>query len=342
MFCELSDPNSKYADWKIIDIKSLNDLSIDGSNGFYAVMIETGEGQAMVGFRGSESFETWQTEEDWFIADVGLLNSTETKEQQAAREYMAYLQNTYGSKYTEWYTTGHSLGGNLAEHAAITAPEDMNIVHSWSLDGPGVSNEYLDYWSNEIAFRLDVLTHYQWSWVGGLLNRFEIDEFDQYIETEDYDDNFTLDYDNRWIKLKFDENGNYSGCEIGIDEAHYLSSFFFRHDTCFAYLDENGYFIPGEYDSAKETMDWLGNISRNWDSNDSLWARVIDLSVISLLTRDFYIMNLIEYGKEDADRILDDWIRFGAETSGDDAIFAVNAFMKGAIINNYSNEIHAL
>lgn len=79
LFCELSDPNSKYADWKIIDIKSLNDLSIDGSNGFYAVMIETGEGQAMVGFRGSESFETWQTEEDWFIADVGLLNSTETK-----------------------------------------------------------------------------------------------------------------------------------------------------------------------------------------------------------------------------------------------------------------------
>ena len=60
--------------------------------------------------------------------------------------------------------TGHSLGGGLATHSAITAPEGMQekIDRVVSFDGPGFSDEYLKAHQKEIRRIKDRLEHFEW------------------------------------------------------------------------------------------------------------------------------------------------------------------------------------
>ena len=151
----------KIKDWKVIDYRS-------DDNGFYAVTIQA-EDKMVVAFRGSESYDLKSGVLDWGVADLGLFNSILTTQQFSASEYMKFLSLKFNKNDFEWYTVGHSLGGNLAEHALLQA-ENMNVVLGYSFDGPGVSNEYLLLNSNKITEKSDRLVHYQYSWVGGLLN----------------------------------------------------------------------------------------------------------------------------------------------------------------------------
>ena len=207
------------AGWKVVDIYDENE-----ANGFYAVTFETQDGKMIVSFRGSESFDLNAIGTDWVQADALLAFIDPTVEQRKATEYMNYLFKEYGDR--EWYTTGHSLGGNLAEHALLTAPSGMNVVNAISFDGPGVSLQYLFEHSTEIIEKGDRLIRYQWSWVSNCLYPFEIPgsifgENRYYIETRDYDDCFSLDY--------YQKD---------------LTSFGFVHAPCFVDFDENGYVIP--------------------------------------------------------------------------------------------------
>lgn len=156
---------SPYSKWKIVDYKNGNK-----ENGFCAITIETDANNAIVGFRGSEGLGEWTTKEfrdDWIFADLGLLNSIITLQQASATQYMKTVQNL---GYSNYVTCGHSLGGNLAIHALLTAPDDMNIVSGYGLDSPGYSDEYLSKYSEQIKNRGSKINHYQWSLVGGLLN----------------------------------------------------------------------------------------------------------------------------------------------------------------------------
>lgn len=141
------------------------------SSGMYGCLIDTADGNAIIGFRGSESYNAEQAVKDWGIADLGLLNNQgETEQQKEAERYMREIAEQYGDKYDHFGVTGHSLGGNLATHATLTAPDSINDkLECVSFDGPGFSDEYIKKHEDDIARNADKITHYQWSFVGGLL-----------------------------------------------------------------------------------------------------------------------------------------------------------------------------
>lgn len=158
---------SKYGDWKIKKCYDQND-----DNGFYGCLIETGDNEAIIGFRGSENITNSKNLlHDWIEADAGLLNSVQTEQQRCAEEMMRDIEKNY-SQYDNISITGHSLGGNLAMHAAITASDSMykKLNRVLSIDGPGFSDEYLKYHKEEIEKHSRKIDHYQCSVVGALLN----------------------------------------------------------------------------------------------------------------------------------------------------------------------------
>lgn len=152
--------------WRVVDYCDKND-----STGFYGCMIDDGKGNAILGYRGSESYDIGQGVNDWGKADFGLLNNELTKQQKDASDFTRKMYEKYGDRYDSYSFSGHSLGGNLAEHSSITAPKEMKrkIDHAISFDGPGFSNEYLKAHKREIENAKDYIDQYQWSFVGALL-----------------------------------------------------------------------------------------------------------------------------------------------------------------------------
>lgn len=167
----MKENNLEYCgNWRIVQHCDKNTES-----GFYAVTLDTGGGDAIIGFRGSETWDdTGQLIQDWGRADVGLLNSYQTQQQADAEAYIREFERTVGKNYDRVSTTGHSLGGNLAEHAAITAPKSFKdkLDRATNWDGPGFSDEYirLHTRNGDIADVNDRLDHYRWSFVSSLLN----------------------------------------------------------------------------------------------------------------------------------------------------------------------------
>ena len=131
----------------------------------------------------------------------------------AAEQYMRDIYRKYGNEFNSYSTTGHSLGGNLAEHAVITAPDGMRgkIDGSVNLDGPGFSNQYLTAHANDIKKSKGLLTHYQWSWCGRLFNAVP-GSYYQTVEAQTPDKgNLLLSMGWRhdtYNVVRFDENGN--------------------------------------------------------------------------------------------------------------------------------------
>lgn len=141
-------------------------------SGFYGCLIDTRDGDAIVGFRGSETMaDPNQLKKDWGEADLGLLNNADTTAQQElAQKFTQEIYERYGGQYEGFSFTGHSLGGNLAGHATVTAPDGMPVRRCISYDGPGYSDEYIQRYGDQIARRSGLIDHYQYSVVGTLLN----------------------------------------------------------------------------------------------------------------------------------------------------------------------------
>lgn len=158
--------NDTWRNWRIVDV--CNDQN---DSGYYGVLIETGDGNAIIGNRGSESTDFMTGYKDWGEADFGLLDSELTKQQQRAEKYMEHLWYKYGDKYNSYSLTGHSLGGNLSQHMAVTAPAAMRrkIEHCISFDGPGFSDEYIRKYKKEIEKMGPKMDRYQWSLISSLL-----------------------------------------------------------------------------------------------------------------------------------------------------------------------------
>lgn len=210
----------QFSTWSISGIHDTN-----STNGFYACIIETSPGNAVVGFRGSEDpKDPSNLVNDWIKADLGLLNSTCTNQQAEVERFLNMYKDQLGS-YDSLAMTGHSLGGNLAEYATIVSGKyslDDKITQCVSMDGPGFSNEFLMKYRKEIQSMSGVMKHYRWSLVGGLL--FDLPGVDyQFVGVSD-------------------ENHD--------DKMNSLT----RHDTKYLVYDENGNLIPSEQDGlAKAT-----------------------------------------------------------------------------------------
>lgn len=166
---EIAENSGMGDDWKNWEVKDVcNDQN---DSGYYGILIDTKDGNAVIANRGSESTDLSTGYKDWAEADLGLLDSTSTRQQKRAEQYMEKLYYKYGDTYGKFTVGGHSLGGNLAMHMVITAPLDMlgKIDRCTSMDGPGFSEEYMKKHRDEIERTAKLLDHYQWSIVSGLL-----------------------------------------------------------------------------------------------------------------------------------------------------------------------------
>lgn len=214
MFEDIRNGVSPCSSWKVVDVRDNN-----STTGMYACMIETSEGNAIVAFRGSENTDANQFYLDWLKADFGLLDSIATDQQSDAEEYIRYISGL-STQYDSYVFAGHSLGGNLAVHAGLTAPESMldRILQLYNLDGPGNSEEYLEAHAAEIQSNGSKITHYQWSFIGGLLNRYENENFHSVSSKnpQDYNGNyFMLALKHDLCFLNFDENGSLDMTDMG-------------------------------------------------------------------------------------------------------------------------------
>lgn len=198
------------ASWSISGIHNTN-----SENGFYACIIETdfGEGAA-VGFRGSENMAKLDNlVNDWVGADIGLVNSTCTNQQEEVERFLKKYQVRL-DKYDKLTMTGHSLGGNLAEYATIVSYKyglDENIEQCASMDGPGFSEEFINKYSDKIQKMADVMYHPRWSFVGTMLNDLPGVKY-------------------RYVKVSNEANS--------LDKAKY--NCLTRHDTKYLVFDGNG------------------------------------------------------------------------------------------------------
>ena len=179
----------------------------NNKDGFYGCLIDTNDGEAILGFRGSESYDGTQKINDWLNADFGLLNSSLTTQQKTAQEFVKQIYEEYGNQYSAYNFSGHSLGGNLAEHATITAPDGMSIGRCTNWDGPGFSDEYIETHALQIKDRISHVDHYQYSVVGSLL--FHIPG-SNYVTIAAHNGEGLLGAFLRHdtINIDFDENGN--------------------------------------------------------------------------------------------------------------------------------------
>ena len=223
---------SGWEDWKVVDV--CNDQT---DTGYYGMLIDTGDGNAIIGCRGSESYNLQQIINDWVVADVGLLNNDLTTQQARSEKYMEELWYQYGDKYDSFSVTGHSLGGNLAEHMTITAPAAMRsrIDHAVSFDGPGFSKEYIDAHREDIAKASDRISRYQWSWVASLL-----------LPLPGVKDTIIKAHDDENVFVSFTDSHMNPGGELLSVIMSRIKAMFFRHDTHNVEFDENGSVMAGD------------------------------------------------------------------------------------------------
>lgn len=209
--------------WKIVSIHDTN-----AQNGFYACIVETSPGNAVVCFRGTEDLidlhreASFQHEFDGINADLGTLNSVCTNQQAEAEKFLAANKELL-SKYDNITMTGHSLGGNLAEYATIMSYKyglDKKIKQCVSLDGNGFSDEFINANKDHIIAMSGVMKHYRWSFVSGML-----------------------------LELPGVEYKDVAINDLATRLEHPILFAGWKHDTKYLKYDENGNFVFGKRDS---------------------------------------------------------------------------------------------
>ena len=247
----VNDPDHgirNWESWKVVDVCDHNHVS-----GMYATLIDNGSGDAIIGFRGSESENLGNIVTDWVASDLGLLNNTLTPQQADAEIYTDYLWSEYGDKYDSFSFSGHSLGGNLAMHAAINAPVGMrdNIDHAISFDGPGFSNEYLMSHAAQINAMSGKMDHYAWSAVGSLL--------------------FAVPGSNYMVIAANDPEGKEG-----------LGQLLWRHDTPNVIM-KNGHVIAGERDPLAFVLDHVSKGVELAATGSYSIAKAVSLGLINVV-----------------------------------------------------------
>lgn len=204
-FNEISEKagNDDWLKWSISGIHNNNEPP--NGNGFYACIIETSPGNAAVGFRGSETMDTlFKVKTDWVDADLKLLNSTLTTQQNECDIFMQkYADKLAG--YDNLAMVGHSLGGNLAEYSTIVSHKyglDGKIKQCMSLDGPGFSDEFIRLHREEIEKMAPVMKHRRWSFVGTMLNDLPGVDY-MYCKTNG--GNIVTKHDTKYVELDGDD-----------------------------------------------------------------------------------------------------------------------------------------
>ncbi|MCR2803390.1 Mbeg1-like protein [Paenibacillus soyae] len=139
--------DSEMRQWKISDVKP------NSESGFAAMTIEPVDSTAsgtqsgttkIVVFRGSEPMEDLKYWNDW-SNNLRTMYMMESPQQKEAREYMEELVRKY-PELESLYTTGHSLGGNLALYSGFTLPDHVlpKLVTTTTFNAPGFNSALLE------------------------------------------------------------------------------------------------------------------------------------------------------------------------------------------------------
>ena len=270
---KLSEQNNvvSWRQWKIV-----NRCDQEQGSGYYGCLIDTGDGGAIIGCRGSESCNTEQTVKDWIIADVGRVDNELTDQQADATKYMEELYyGKYLDKYDHISITGHSLGGSLAMHSAISAPEGMQdkIDRVTSFDGPGFSDEYLKAHKEGIERVKEKIDHYEWSWVGSLLNQPDGIN-NRIIKAHDDEESRDINLPLRLQALLIKAGIPPQVAEKMVEE---IAPSLVRHATKNVEFDENGNVIEGERGTLQK---FTSPLSKDLENTDSIFRRGVDLSLL--------------------------------------------------------------
>ena len=159
--------------WKIVDIHDTNN-----TNGFYGCAVDTGEGDLVLTFRGSEAGAKGKTIDDWGINDVGLAIETPEKltpqHEEAIRWANDLKRKGTFDEYNTISTTGHSLGGNLSEFLAMYFFSENfteKFIQCTNLDGPGINKLMMEFFRGNYD-TLDGKMHlYKASGVGTIFHK---------------------------------------------------------------------------------------------------------------------------------------------------------------------------
>lgn len=261
--------------WKIINV--FDDQGVIGT-GIYAFTVDTDDGNCIIAFRGTHIKDdgdnsltiTGNVLQDVILADLGLANSGETSQQHAAERYVSYIYEEIGDQYEHFTFVGHSLGGNLAEHALISAPDGMKEkADALSLDGPGFSAIYIEERKESIQKVKGRLRRQCWTAVGTILNTLPGENYGY----ADVPSGVHNDFDS----IQYDEEGNIKKgkTDIGEQISHYLlitgDKLVLGFSTLFPKVKENPAFVKetavalGE-DPSTESV-WLERINRNNSEN---------------------------------------------------------------------------
>ena len=160
------DKYSYANDWTVLSARNEN---YEGGTGMYACILDTGDANILA-CRGSEDMTNMlHFKQDWYEGDMQLLNSEMTKQEDALLDYMTKNADMLNDK--PWVATGHSLGGALADFAAITAVNLGldNFSGATNFDGPGHSQEFIDKYRTQIAQAASRMVHIRASIVGSIL-----------------------------------------------------------------------------------------------------------------------------------------------------------------------------
>lgn len=167
--------------WKVEAVCNDNEK---GGSGYYGLFItkedpNTGKKEGLITSRGTE-FNGDKAIPD-VIADGTFLDDINSNDQERrAEKFMQDIWYKYGDKVDSFELDGHSLGGHLVFHMALTAPIAMrnkiNNVISW--DGPGSSKEQSDYYKSILSDEeykkiTEKMTHYRISIIGGCLPQID-------------------------------------------------------------------------------------------------------------------------------------------------------------------------
>ena len=136
--------------WQVVDIHDTNNV-----NGFYGCAVDTGNGDLVLSFRGSETGAKGKTIDDWGINDVGLLIETPEEMTPQHLEGIRWANDLKRALFFEQYKTlaftGHSLGGNISEFMGMYYfsqyyPEKCTQI--FNLDGPGENQLMMDHFKD--------------------------------------------------------------------------------------------------------------------------------------------------------------------------------------------------
>ncbi len=137
-------------------VKSRDD---DFGTGFAAIAIRDPSNEVTVAFRGTEGFDiTDHNSIRDMGADLELAMVLSTSQHREAEKFMQELEE---DDYNGYRFTGHSLGGNLANYAAIYFVPKSKVLDTVTFNAPGYNEAFIEKYNKEIEELSERLKNYQ-------------------------------------------------------------------------------------------------------------------------------------------------------------------------------------